>query len=168
MTPPDVVQPKRRWSLFPKPLANEIERIVKPVYHQHGFTEHRILTGWAEVVGRDLAAGSVPKKLTFPKGKRENGVLHVTVSSGARALELQHMQPVILERIATYFGYRAIEKIVFLQDSSLHTAARPRKKPQMTQSPDAALTALVTPCDDAPLRAALLSLGAAIRITKQG
>ncbi len=162
------VQEKRRWSLFPKPLASEVERIVKPVYHQHGFTEHRILTQWTEVVGRELAAGSAPKKLTFPKGKRDQGVLHVVVSSGARALELQHMQPVILERIATYFGYRAIEKILFQQDSSLHTGARTRKRGGVQTKPDAAFTNITTLCEDEALRSALLSLGSAISSKQQG
>lgn len=156
---------KRRWNMFSQPLAREIERIVKPVYHQHGFTEHRVLTEWAQVVGRELATGSSPKKLTFPKGKREQGVLHVTVTSGARALELQHMQPVILERIATYFGYKAIDKIVFLQDSSGHVPAKPRKRKAAAQEPSKQLSALVAPCEDEALKAALLSLGTAIKGT---
>lgn len=154
---------KRRWSMFSKPLAQDIERILKPVYQQHGFSEHRVLTEWAKVVGRELAAVSAPRKLVFQKGKRENGTLHVTVSSGARALELQHMQPVILERIAMYFGYRAIEKIVFLQDSTLRsTPKRKRKPPAKPATPE--LSALVNDsCADEALRAALLSLGAAIQ-----
>ena len=158
--------PRRRFSMFSQPLAGEIERLVKPVYHQHGFSEHRVLTEWALVVGRELAAGSVPKKLTFPKGKREQGVLHVTVSSGARALELQHMQPVILERIATYFGYKAIDKLVFLQDSSQHKIAKPRKTKYAKAGSNAAVNALVTGCGDDELRAALLSLGTAIGVAK--
>lgn len=149
----------RRWSLFPRKLGQSIEGIVKPVYQQHGFSEHRVLTEWVSVVGRELAAGSAPRKLAFPRGKREQGVLHVAVSSGARALELQHMQPVILERIATYFGYRAIEKIVFHQETSLPSATRRRRSvPTAKVALDEATAALIAPCADDALRAALTAL----------
>lgn len=158
-TPPP---PSRRWSLFPKALGREIEQLVTPIYHQHGFTEHRILTQWPQVVGKELAAGSAPRKLTFPKGKREQGVLQVVVNSGARALELQHMQPVILERIAAYFGYRAIEKVTFIQDSSLPTPSPKRRRRVVATEEKDAYTALTDSCADDELKAALSRLGSAI------
>jgi len=158
---------KRRWSLYSKPLAGEVERIVKPVYKQQGFNEHRILTHWGEVVGKVLARNSVPRKLTFPKGKREQGVLHVEVSSGAHALELQHMQPIILERIATYFGYNAIDKIVFHQNSTSHSP-KPRKPKVPSALPDPDFIKAVELCEDEALRVALTALGSAISSNQQG
>jgi hypothetical protein len=151
---------KRRWTLFSKPLAGEVERLVKPVYSQHGFNEHRLLTQWAEVVGQDLARYSVPKKLVFPKGKREQGALHISVYAG-RALELQHMQPMILERIATYFGYNAIERLVFTQDATTKPTSKTRGK-KVAIAPDAAVDSVVASCEDEALRAVLASFGTAI------
>lgn len=152
--------PKRRWTMFSKSLAGEVERLVKPVYSQHGFSEHRLLTQWAEVVGKDLAKYSVPKKLVFPKGKREQGALHISVFSG-RALELQHMQPMILERIATYFGYNAIERLVFTQDATTKPNRKSKSK-KIATAPSAAIEDMVASCGDESLRAALSSLGTAI------
>lgn len=156
----------RRWSLFSKSLSAEVEQLVKPVFKAQGFAEHRILTQWDKIVGADLAAGSVPKKLTFPKGQRENGTLHVTVASGARALELQHMQPMILERIAMFFGYRAISRVVFLQDATLNPAPKRRRKVAQQQA-DAGLQDLVSACNDEELKNSLLLLGMTLNIHKQ-
>ncbi len=151
---------KRRYTLFPKKLGEEIGRIVKPVYQQNGFSEHRLLTEWAKVVGADLARYSVPKKLVFPKGRREQGALHVSVFPG-RALEMQHMLPVILERIATYFGYSAVQKLVFTQDATARPALRKKNKAIAAESPLVAQQ--VALCEDEHLRAALASLGTAIQ-----
>ena len=64
--------------------------------------------------------------------------------------------------------YKAIDKIMFQQDSSLHPVAKPRKRPRAAQAPDARLQALVSQCEDEALRAALLSLGGAIEHLQQG
>ena len=167
MTPEKPKTSYRRYSPFPKALGRELEQLVKPVYKQQGFTEHRLLTEWDKVVGRALAAGSVPKKLTFPKGKREDGVLQVAVSSGAKALELQHMQPMILERICVFYGYKAIVKVVFVQDSSLQPPPKPRKTPVKKVSSDK-VAALVAGCEDDALRQALASLGSEIIRSSEG
>lgn len=152
---------KRRFSPFPKSLRQEVEQLVKPVYKQQGFAEHRLLTEWDKIVGKALAKGSIPKKLTFPKGKREQGTLHIAVSSGARALELQHMQPMILERISTFFGYAAISRLVLSQEAETSREPKSRKAaPKVAINSDAA--ALVATCEDAALQQALLSLGAAV------
>lgn len=152
-------KPKRRYTLFPKPLGEEINRIVKPVYQQNGFSEHRLLTEWPKVVGADLARYSTPKKLVFPKGKREQGTLHISVFPG-RALELQHMLPVILERIAVYFGYNAVQKLVFTQDAMARPALKKKSKAIATEAPE--VTQTVALCEDEALRAVLASLGTAI------
>lgn len=161
MNQPVTTEPRiRRWSLFPKALSAEVERLVKPVCKQQGFSEHRLLTEWQSVVGADLARYSAPRKLTFPKGRREMGALHVGVFPG-RALELQHMQPQILERIATYFGYRAVERLVFMQDAQLRPVAKPKHR-RADLPPDERVMQQVAQCADDALRHALASLGQAI------
>jgi hypothetical protein len=149
---------RRRFSLFPKPLSKSVDQVVKPVYKKHGFAESRILTEWAAIVGAELADCSVPQKITFSRGKREGGTLYILVS-GARALELQHMQPLILDKIATYFGYPAISRLTFMQTST--TLFRRETKAGIRPRPpaDATVSALVRECEDDALRAALESLG---------
>jgi hypothetical protein len=156
-----MIQEPRRYSLFAKPIAKSIEPLLKPIYKKHGFAEHRILTQWEQIVGQELASYSIPQKLIFRANTKEQGVLHILVSS-ARTLELQHMLPVILDRITTYFGYPAIERLKFIQTSG-PLFRKERQKPSLKHTaPNKALTALLEECSDPELRTALLSLGIAV------
>lgn len=150
----------KRYSLFSKSLSKAIEPALKPIYKKHGFAEHRLLTEWRAIVGDELAACSVPQKLSVSR-KQDGGTLYILVAS-ARALELQHMQPVIMERIATYFGYNAITKIKLTQTSAeLFRKPRPTKKAE-TRAVSEKLKELVNGCEDEKLRNSLLSLGSLI------
>lgn len=151
-----------RYSLFPKSIAKSVEPLLKPIYKKHGFAEHRILTEWYAIVGRELASCSIPQKLSSRLTK-EGGTLHVLVASG-RALELQHMTPVIIDKIATYFGYNVVKKITFMQTGS---AIFQRKKPEKSlprKQVSKAVNALINNCADDGLRNALLSLGSVMDI----
>lgn len=116
---------KRRFSLFPKTLASCVEPLTRPVFKAQGLAGSRILTEWAAIAGPQLARHCTPEKLSFPPGKKNGGTLTISVENGF-ATELQHMQPVILERLAGYFGYSAVARITI---SHTWTAAAPKKKP---------------------------------------
>ena len=70
---------------------------------------------WPDIAGREIADQSLPEKLLgLPRGKQETeraATLRVRCS-GVAALELQHRQSELIERINAFFGYRAIERIV--------------------------------------------------------
>jgi hypothetical protein len=100
----------RYSSLFPKTLAQCIEPITRPVLKAQGLAGSRILTEWPSIVGKKLAAHSTPEKLHFAVGKKTEGTLVISVENGF-APEIQHQQPMILERLAAYFGYQAVNRI---------------------------------------------------------
>src|SRR6185436_5894986 len=75
-----------------------------------GYAEAGLFTHWAEIAGASLAASSLPIKLSFPRGKRDEGTLTVRCG-GSAALELQHLAPSIIERINGHFGYRAVARL---------------------------------------------------------
>lgn len=148
---------------YAKPLYKALEQVTRGTFKKRGLAEARIITEWHRIVGDTLANRTLPCKLSFPKGQREGGTLQLTVSSGW-ALEVQHLEPVILERIATYFGYKAIGKLHITQ------APLPFRKKPGTAKPSPALsteehlllthaTASVTHPE---LQAALQSLGEAV------
>ena len=98
----------------PRALAAVLPKVAEPAVRKRGFSAVEIITGWAEIAGPALAADSMPEQLVFPRGARTGGTLHV-VASGAVSLEIQHMAPVIVERINTYFGYAAVARIALIQ-----------------------------------------------------
>ena len=50
-----------------------------------------------------------PTRLSFPRDKTLGATLYLDVL-GARSVEVQHLQPIILDRINLIFGYTAVAK----------------------------------------------------------
>jgi hypothetical protein len=121
----------RYTSLFPKTLAQCIEPITRPVLKAQGLAGSRILTEWPSIVGKKLAAHSIPEKLQFPAGKKTEGTLVISVENGF-APEIQHQQPMILERLAAYFGYQAVNRISI---SHTYIPSRTTVKPAKRKAP---------------------------------
>ena len=67
-----------------------------------------------EIVGERYAKVSSPESIRFPPGKKAGGVLTLLVE-GAHAPLIQHLAPMIIERVNRFFGYAAINRIVFRQ-----------------------------------------------------
>ena len=93
------------------PLSDLVSDIVGRAFHRRGFTVPALVTEWPAIVGPELARTTLPLKIVFPRGARTGGVLHIRVE-GAFALELQHMEPLLIERLNGFYGYAAL-KCVF-------------------------------------------------------
>lgn len=154
----------RQSSLFPRSLAQSVEPLLKPIYKKHGFAEHRILTQWEDIVGKELASGCIPQKLSFRNKSQEHGTLHILVNSG-RALELQHMQPRILDKIATYFGYPAVSKITLTQ-TSLPLYKKPVRKRPKIHPLSADYLEQASAIEDPELRTAFIHLSSTLALEK--
>ncbi len=153
------MEEKRRWSLFPKPVGGCIEPLTRPVFKAKGLAGSRIITEWNTIVGESLSQHCMPEKLSFPPGKKTGGTLAIAVENGF-APQLQHMQPLMLERLATYFGYKAIERITISHTYVLQktSAPAPLKKVEMP----AQVAGLVGEVEDDDLRAALSSFASTL------
>ena len=151
-------KPRRNYMVA---LSVEVPAIAKAALGSRGYAEAGLFTHWAEIVGASLAASSLPIKLSFPRGKRDDGTLTVRCG-GSAALELQHLAPSVLERINGHFGYRAVARLKIEQG-----AVSPRKvavpAPPLTRLEQNDVSASVAPVADPEIRASLSRLGTAIR-----
>jgi len=129
-------------------------------YRKFGFTEQKILTRWPEIAGEVLGRHTQPVKLSFPRGTTAGGTLTLA-AQGAAALEVQHLTPMLIERVNRVFGYAAVAKIRIVQ-TQLERAEAPRRMPEPTAKEIADVAATLPPLEDARLRTALARLGAAI------
>jgi hypothetical protein len=94
-----------------RPAASLLKKLVSPAFRRQGFSESDIITRWSTIVGPMLAEHSLPERMRF---RTDGGTLQIIVN-GAFALEMQHLQPVIIERINSYFGYNAVIRLSFRQ-----------------------------------------------------
>ena len=95
-------------------------------FRRFGFVQSAIVSRWAEIVGERYARVSCPESIKFPTGKKAGGVLTLMVD-GAHAPLIQHLTPMIVERVNRFFGYAAMNRIVFRQGKPPATTPRPER-----------------------------------------
>ncbi len=163
----------RQWGM--RALAASIARVAKPALRRRGLAAGRVVADWPEIVGAELAAQCLPERLvsdgpghgaTGPGGAKRGGVLHIRVA-GPLATELQHLEPLVIEKINTYFGYRAVERLRLIQgpmpDRPPRPApAEPARDSTMGEADRAEIEARLGTMADGALRAALGRLGRAV------
>lgn len=164
-----------------KPLAELVDRCIEPALAAQGFAASDVILAWPEIVGERLAHHTEPMRIIWPKRtagrtasttekRRQDtptlqaSTLVVRVTS-AFALELQHMAPVIIERVNTHFGWRCIGQLALRQAPIRRRVTQPRPERQLDAEQEQLVAEAVRDIADAPLREALLRLGRSIMST---
>jgi hypothetical protein len=93
-------------------------------FKRFGFVQGAVVSRWGEIVGERYAKVSTPESIRFPAGKRSAGTLTLNVE-GAHAPLIQHLAPLIIERVNRFFGYEAIDKVAFRQGRAVKPEPRP-------------------------------------------
>jgi len=157
--------PRRGFGL--RAIAKTLPKITGQTLGKRGFAEADLLGDWANIVGRDIAARCVPRKLDRPRPSQRRGshaaegTLTLRVEAGY-ALEVQHLEPQLLERINSYFGFRAVTRLRLMQGPG--PSPKQQSTPPAPLPPEAvsALNARLEDVEDTDLRGALDRLGQAL------
>jgi hypothetical protein len=151
------------------PLADLLDAAIGPVLAAKGFAASDVVVAWPEIVGPRLAPHCEPLRMRWPRrpaglvdgAPPDPATLEVRVE-GAFALELQHLAPVVVERVNTRYGWRCVGRVVLKQGP----VGRDRVVPAPPPPPDARSVAaardVVGDVEDEALREALVRLGAGI------
>ena len=157
--------PPRKYGL--RPLADLTRHAIDPMAAKAGFGQSDILVNWQEIAGERLASVSEPQRLQWatrapnrpPDAPVEPAALVLQVE-GAFALEMQHVAPLLIERINSRLGWRCIGRIIIRQGPvRRRLAARAPARPPAAESL-AKAAELAGAIEDEALRAALTRLGA--------
>ena len=146
-----------------RPLAGSLAKITGKSLGKRGLAEGGLIADWPEVVGSEIAAICLPNGLTFNRGKeRTQGTLTLKVASG-HGLTLQHLEPMIVERINGYLGYPAVARLRLRQGHLARTEKRRRyMPPQLSAAEESALCDRIAGVEDPELRQALKNLGRSV------
>ncbi len=165
---------KRRSGL--RALASDLPAVTKRAFARRGLSGAELARQWPAIVGADLARHCRPRRLRFRRpGETREGDLTLRVTP-AWALEIQHLETLLLERVNGFFGYRAVERLTLQQGPLPKTGPKSGPQSRQTSEPgtaaagrpaDAALEAglvdKLARIDDPELRQALERLGRALR-----
>ena len=136
-----------------------LPKATDPIVRKRGFQNGEILSRWAEIVGPEIAEKSCPELLSYAQGSGLGATLRVRVES-AWAVEVQHLEPVIVERINTFFGHAAVSRLALIQAPLPRRAApKPLATRDLSAAEHGALDEAVAGTDDDGLRTALRALG---------
>jgi hypothetical protein len=167
--------PGRSQYVSAKAVGSFLPALTTKAFERYGFSTVSLITDWAAIVGRELAASTTPERVkwqrtphrtdadedgTEPPSRRSGATLVLRVTT-ARALEVQYAARQIIERINAYFGYAAIAELRLIQapaelPSAPARQAKPRPQPVALEAAGIA---------DAGLRDALARLGGEVRGT---
>jgi hypothetical protein len=93
-------------------LDKHFRRLTKNVFARYGFAYAGVLAEWSAIVGEEYGRVSVPERIRWPRsagpggdGRKRGGTIVVRVAEG-RALEFQHLAPLLIERINSYLRLR--------------------------------------------------------------
>lgn len=153
------------WRPGPRALGEAVAALTRPIIGKRGFVRGGLVAEWETIVGRRLAASSLPERVSYPPKQSRGGTLHLRVASGSLAMELQHLEPQLIEKINGYVGYDAIARVRLVQGpvpQAPRRAARPVPPPPLGEEEEAALARRLDGVGDGELRAALEALGRAV------
>lgn len=145
----------------PRGLNVALGRLTSPLLRKRGILFGDIMQRWPEIVGPLLAPDTQPERLIYPGEAAAGATLEVAVS-GAQALELQHLAPLVIERINGYFGYRAVAGLRLKQMPIRRRETRvapERQPPPLDGNAAERLESLLSGVEDKKLRQALETLG---------
>lgn len=139
-----------------------LQTSIRRASESRGFSQSRLLTHWAEVVGDDIAAIARPVEVSY--ARQGMGATLTLLTTGAQAPMLEMQKEKLRERVNAVYGYNAIARIRITQTAPVgfaegqvdfthrpKGATPPAVAPEMLQ----AATSLAAPVTDDGLRAAL-------------
>ena len=103
--------PRRGYARAAGDIAGDISGMA---FRKFGFVQGAVVSRWKEIVGDRYARVSVPESIRFPTGKKSGGTLNLLVE-GAHAPLMQHLGPMIIDKVNRFFGYEAVARIAFRQ-----------------------------------------------------
>jgi hypothetical protein len=150
-------------------LSDFVEACLGPSLAAQGFATSDVIVAWPDIVGERLASFTQPLKIEWkrrsagadPATRPEPATLVVRVES-AFALEMQHLAPVVIERVNVHYGWRCIGRIVLKQGPVRRPESRRPAAPPVSEADRQRVDAAVRPIAEEALKAALGRLGEAV------
>lgn len=157
---------------LPRPISVSVDTIAKAAVGKDWSLYATLIDHWGEIVGQDYAKNTEPAKITFPKGKKTGdqwaskgqtgGTLVIKLPQGL-TMEFGFLTDQIKERINSFFGYSAIEKIqyapYYTQDDPEIEESAPK---ELSDEEKAELQDSLKDIENNELREALESLGESV------
>ena len=100
-------------------LDKNLDNVLKPIFKgskQEFILINNLVKNWENIIGKKYSKFCYPKFVSFAKRKNSKSKLTIAVFNPAIGYFLEQNSEIIIERIASYYGFKSIEKIVIKQE----------------------------------------------------
>ncbi len=155
-----------RGFIAAKTVGSFVPRLTRKAFEKYGFSAATLLTDWAAIVGPQLAVYTAPERLKWPRAVEAHGDVEqgaegrpgatlILRVDGGRALDIEYRKRELVERINSYFGYRAVADLRILQAPVQSVSTLPRAVVAPRGTPRAVIAPEITSIANDGLRDAL-------------
>ncbi|NBV06089.1 MAG: DUF721 domain-containing protein [Proteobacteria bacterium] len=100
-------------------IEQKLSDFLKPIFQgskKEFILINNLVKNWQEVVGVKYFNFCYPKSVNFNKDKSVGGKLTIAVYNSSVGFFLENNSELIIERIARFYGFKAISKIIIKQE----------------------------------------------------
>ncbi len=144
-------------------VGRAISGLTKKALDKRGFVDAAIINEWPIIAGELIGNHSLPDRIRFQRDRTQPGTLYLILENGALATEVVHFQPILLERINRFFGFRAVGDIKIIH-GPLPKPRKDKRPPLPPLQPDrrSEIELSLNTVADPELRDALIHLGQSV------
>jgi hypothetical protein len=98
-------------------IDQKISTLLKPIFQgskKEFILVNNLVKNWDEIIGPKYAKFCHPKSVVF--GKEKNAKLTIAVYNTAAGFFVENNNDLIIERIASFYGFKSIAKIIVKQE----------------------------------------------------
>ena len=99
-------------------LDDKITHLLKPIFNyskKEFIIINNLVKNWSQIVGAKYSNLCAPKSINL-NSKTQDGKLTIAVFNPAVGFFIEQNSEIIIERIATLYGYKSIKKIILKQE----------------------------------------------------
>ncbi len=107
---------KRSFGL--QTIEEKMSHLLKPIFQgskKEFILINNLVKNWAQIVGPKYAKFCAPKMVNFEKNKT-GAKLTISVFNSSVGFFLENNSDIIIERIATLYGFKSINRIIIKQE----------------------------------------------------
>jgi hypothetical protein len=159
----------QRGFVAARAVGSFVPKLTHKAFAKYGFAAAALITDWATIVGKDVAAYASPERLKWPRGAGaidnpedgydgQRGATLILRVEAARALDIQYRAQQLIERINRHFGYRAVGELRIIQAPRVGSINVPETSQRAGAPIDCVPAPELSGISDERLRAALSAL----------
>ena len=142
-------------------IEQKMASLLKPLFQgskKEFILINNLVKNWQEVIGKKYAEFCYPKAVTLGKEKGIGGKLTIGVYNSAVGFFLESNSEIIIERIASFYGFKTISKIIIKQEPRIVESNKVREI-KLPQAQEDFLSDKILGVEDQDLAETLRKLG---------